>query len=40
VVPCVGIIDEWNNDTPEEFDQLWSNFWAEYPMCPFCLLTP
>ncbi len=26
VVPCVGIIDEWNNDTPEEFDQLWSNF--------------
>jgi hypothetical protein len=40
VVPCVGIIDEWDNDTPEEFDQLWSNFRAEYLTRPFCLLTP
>ncbi len=41
VVPCVGIIDEWDNDPPDsKFDAWWTNFRDEYPKRPYCLLTP
>jgi len=37
LVPCVGVIDEWNN---RNYAAEWAQFRATYPKRPFCLLVP
>ena len=37
VVPCVAVIDEWDN---RNYDLEWKNFRELYPQRPFCLLVP
>lgn len=37
VVPCVAVIDEWDN---RNYDAIWNQFRAEYPQRAFCLLVP
>ena len=37
IVPCIGVIDEWNN---RDYSTIWADFRAQYPQRPFCLLVP
>lgn len=37
VIPCVAVIDEWNN---RDYSTQWAEFRAFYPQRPFCLLVP
>ena len=37
VIPCVAVIDEWDN---QDFTQEWEDFLRQYPQRPFCLLVP
>ena len=37
VIPCVAVIDEWDN---QDFTQEWEDFRRQYPQRPFCLLVP
>ena len=37
LVPCVAVIDEWDN---RNYSFEWANFRARFPQRPFCLLVP
>lgn len=37
VVPCIAVIDEWDN---RNYDTEWNLFRQSYPIRPFCLLVP
>jgi hypothetical protein len=37
VVPCIAVIDEWND---RNYDTEWNLFRQSYPLRPFCLLVP
>lgn len=37
LVPCVAVIDEWDN---RDYTSQWNTFRSRYPQRPFCLLVP
>ena len=37
LVPCVAVIDEWDN---RNYANQWATFRSDYPKRPFCLLVP
>ena len=37
LVPCVAVVDEWNN---RNYTSTWQTFRDQYPQRPFCLLVP
>jgi hypothetical protein len=37
IVPCIAVIDEWDN---RNYDGEWNLFRQSYPFRPFCLLVP
>ena len=40
VIPCIAVIDEWDNFRPGDPNTTWSTFRTNYPTRPFCLLVP
>jgi hypothetical protein len=40
VIPCVAIMDEWDEYGQTEMDKMWELFRDTYPTRPFCLIVP